>query len=202
MQDEGSPPQVRGKRTGIALIFVCSGITPAGAGKTQSLYIFPNLLQDHPRRCGENRSKEQKSAKYVGSPPQVRGKPLWQFPRNSLDRITPAGAGKTQTQPNYFEKKKDHPRRCGENRQRHGGTGRYTGSPPQVRGKRAILPPNAKNFRITPAGAGKTTPILLLCACHSDHPRRCGENSVISPQILSFPGSPPQVRGKLNYGNL
>ena len=51
---KGSPPQVRGKpernisgRSGF-------GITPAGAGKTLSLFFPPQLRQDHPRRCGEN----------------------------------------------------------------------------------------------------------------------------------------------------
>ena len=50
----GSPPQVRGKRFIIRCGKVTTRITPAGAGKTHSLYTFRNLLQDHPRRCGEN----------------------------------------------------------------------------------------------------------------------------------------------------
>ncbi len=71
---QGSPPQVRGKpernisgRSGF-------GITPAGAGKTLSLFFPPQLRQDHPRRCGENRIFNFLFCHRYGSPPQVRGK--------------------------------------------------------------------------------------------------------------------------------
>ena len=50
----GSPPQVRGKQgTDIPLIETLR-ITPAGAGKTYLKISFLSVLQDHPRRCGEN----------------------------------------------------------------------------------------------------------------------------------------------------
>ena len=92
----------------------------------------------------------------MGSPPQVRGK-LY----NSVDsifryRITPAGAGKTFQILSLIIRKKDHPRRCGENGLHATTFAEVSGSPPQVRGKlfrqyKALLP-----YRITPAGAGKT----------------------------------------------
>ena len=50
----GSPPQVRGKPRAAILRALASGITPAGAGKTQ--------IQTTDRGKGQ------------GSPPQVRGK--------------------------------------------------------------------------------------------------------------------------------
>ena len=70
-------------------------ITPAGAGKTITLY--------------------SRKANHVGSPPQVRGK----LHRPAIEihkvRITPAGAGKTGTSKILDCIMKDHPRRCGEN---------------------------------------------------------------------------------------
>ena len=54
----------------------------------------------------------------MGSPPQVRGK---QTERNEMDtsrRITPAGAGKTEIQYMLDREIKDHPRRCGENKEK------------------------------------------------------------------------------------
>ena len=51
--------------------------------------------------------------------------------------------------------------------------------------------------RITPAGAGKTTFALSTQNVIPDHPRRCGENHALYVSRLPYPGSPPQVRGKL-----
>ena len=50
----GSPPQVRGKHSSKNVSMLLMRITPAGAGKTLSLFFPPQLRQDHPRRCGEN----------------------------------------------------------------------------------------------------------------------------------------------------
>ena len=92
---EGSPPQVRGKQ----LVTRCNDkvprITPAGAGKTYLKISFLSVLQDHPRRCGENAKNEPKQAHAVGSPPQVRGKLEFETRLPFESGITPAGAGKT-----------------------------------------------------------------------------------------------------------
>ena len=53
-------------------------------------------------------------------------------------------------------------------------------------------------YRITPAGAGKTVLSKDGENKHQDHPRRCGENSVLVEPLGCLPGSPPQVRGKLH----
>ena len=134
--------------------------------------------------------------KKMGSPPQVRGKPNTKTIPGGRDRITPAGAGKTRTLQPSRQRLEDHPRRCGENSCSLSVPCVVAGSPPQVRGKPAssyvmFLPP-----RITPAGAGKT-PIGGACGLSvRDHPRRCGENSVLIEPLGCLPGSPPQVRGK------
>ena len=91
----GSPPQVRGKPPDFLLIFQNLGITPAGAGKTQSGFMTQDEVRDHPRRCGENRETEAESLQPTGSPPQVRGKLPVILPLTFGGRITPAGAGKT-----------------------------------------------------------------------------------------------------------
>ena len=53
----GSPPQVRGKRRLRLRLYPHARITPAGAGKTRSIYGRGLQRRDHPRRCGENNSK-------------------------------------------------------------------------------------------------------------------------------------------------
>ena len=93
----GSPPQVRGKPLQGLSVFRARRITPAGAGKTSFPAKDTARLQDHPRRCGENRTDCYDVRLRKGSPPQVRGKLSSLFALSILDRITPAGAGKTKT---------------------------------------------------------------------------------------------------------
>ena len=50
--------------------------------------------------------------------------------------------------------------------------------------------------RITPACAGKTGTIDILCNFKQDHPRVCGENLQGGILVDSPEGSPPRVRGK------
>ena len=75
IDDEGSPPQVRGKQIRTAADWYEVRITPAGAGKTCGDDSSCGLHWDHPRRCGENREVCIGIKHYNGSPPQVRGKP-------------------------------------------------------------------------------------------------------------------------------
>ena len=116
----------------------------------------------------------------------------------ALNRITPAGAGKTQLFNNINIDIKDHPRRCGENRKMRPKTKKQKGSPPQVRGKHNPIKQAQKKIRITPAGAGKTQFLMLAPRRDQDHPRRCGENYQPVSRKGDCEGSPPQVRGKLS----
>ena len=53
----GSPPQVRGKPENPGAVDWNTRITPAGAGKTFWKVNGYGNLEDHPRRCGENRGR-------------------------------------------------------------------------------------------------------------------------------------------------
>ena len=95
LHHQGSPPQVRGKLKKGVLSLGETRITPAGAGKTFTVFYMRILIQDHPRRCGENNNHQTLKHGERGSPPQVRGKPsVGSFP---------------------VSLSVDHPRRCGEN---------------------------------------------------------------------------------------
>ncbi len=72
------------------------------------------------------------------------------------------------------------------------------GSPPQVRGKPKNHPIPMERRRITPAGAGKTIIYHRMHSESRDHPRRCGENQMLTTAATVSTGSPPQVRGKQN----
>ena len=169
----GSPPRMRGKlgkRIGNA------GITPAGAGKT--CYSSSN-----PRYRDE-------------SPPQVRGKRAAEFRHGGKAGITPAGAGKTHSTFTDLLQKRDHPRRCGENRAFAKLITNIRGSPPQVRGKPTCARGGLDRVRITPADAGKTSSMSLTSTPAEDHPRGCGENTSCPCMGTSTLGSPPRMRGK------
>ena len=195
----GSPPQVRGKLKHNIAKRILSGITPAGAGKTSRRKVERMIVEDHPRRCGENFRDKRKDPDKLGSPPQVRGKRTYPKAFAAGAGITPAGAGKTKRRKQKRTLSWDHPRRCGENAGQNPNIVRHLGSPPQVRGKRASGGAESPRKRITPAGAGKTHRAIHYPRSGRDHPRRCGENSGGVSARHTRLGSPPQVRGKLTY---
>ena len=170
---------MRGKERRPPAQHIFVGITPAGAGKRDSLLFFRRAVWDHPRRCGEKQQCSSGHVQTEGSPPQVRGKEFPSSPALLSNRITPAGAGKSRSKYARNLITRDHPRRCGE-KTIHGRSWRSTpGSPPQVRGKGIVNDFALALFGITPAGAGKRP----ACRSHQtktgDHPRRCGEKLIL-----------------------
>ena len=91
--------------------------------------------------------------------------------------IIPACAGNTDARRLHLQRRRDHPRVCGE----HAGKGltlsNYTGSSPRVRGTRR--------------------PRARARASSRDHPRVCGEHSPQRSQVYFVMGSSPRVRGTL-----
>ena len=91
---------------------------------------------------------------------------------------------------------RDHPRVGGEKLTSLSNRGTLLGSPPRGRGKDSAkrLPP--RQWRITPAWAGKS----LLSCCHFpdtwDHPRVGGEKVRDTKAGSHAQGSPPRGRGK------
>ena len=152
----GSPPRMRGKPHGRPNPKATVRITPAHAGKTNCGNDSTCGLQDHPRACGEN------------------------APSCVIDalatRITPAHAGKTHLCRLQNRCNKDHPRACGENILHSLYIFPNLGSLPRMRGKLLYIFIALSAFGITPAHAGKTTPLDFAYPCTLDHPRACGEN--------------------------
>ena len=137
LQCVGSPPRVRGKRPDESARRRELRITPACAGKTTTFFRFWLTTTDHPRVCGENHFFAAFVGYGLGSPPRVRGKPVYQRVDSVSGRITPACAGKTTPSCTPACAGSDHPRVCGENalptKTRIWGSG----SPPRVRGKQS-----------------------------------------------------------------
>ena len=193
----GSPPRVRGKVSFLRYSRLEMRITPACAGK--SLIRSPSIfsLPDHPRVCGEKSFAAWQDLGHSQSPPRVRGKASRDSPRARDGRITPACAGKRCLWKAQKRAPRDHPRVCGEKPFRGWTTQRGIGSPPRVRGKVFCSVARSGTFAITPACAGKSKPRFSTRERWEDHPRVCGEKSMISQVTPSGTGSPPRVRGKV-----
>ena len=66
-----------------------------------------------------------------------------------------------------------------------------------MRGKAQWLKDKVSGFGITPAYAGKRGVCDMILYVWQDHPRLCGEKSMVSVVLLSPSGSPPPMRGKV-----
>ena len=94
----GSPPPMRGKAWNSMCFFVFSRITPAYAGKSQAVPAAFPRRGDHPRLCGEKWCDHTATEWNPGSPPPMRGKVQQMLKTSQYERITPAYAGKSDTQ--------------------------------------------------------------------------------------------------------
>mgnify|MGYP005821478899 CR=1 FL=1 len=90
----------------------------------------------------------------------------------------------------------DHPRSRGENPIRMAMSCGRTGSPPLARGKPLAMYLDGVTVGITPARAGKTSPLTTGPPRAADHPRSRGENASGSGPDRRAGGSPPLARGK------
>ena len=71
-----------------------------------------------------------------------------------------------------------------------------TGSPPPMRGKDTLRTCDCAAIGITPAYAGKSLFCTCIQMCSEDHPRLCGEKSMVEAILCFLSGSPPPMRGK------
>ncbi len=151
-------------------------ITPAHAGKSCHPVSAAPLCKDHPRPCGEKRTRSTRSCWPTGSPPPMRGKVRAPVAIMFDPGITPAHAGKSQP--------------C----RRHAACRR--GSPPPMRGKAGRMSQAPSESGITPAHAGKSSFSAFSPGQGRDHPRPCGEKSTAITAGAPQQGSPPPMRGK------
>ena len=91
--DTGSPPRVRGTARTLLLAPKSWRITPACAGNSLLRCGSSAFARDHPRVCGEQRTKIFQRVIRAGSPPRVRGTGNTLVRPSGQGRITPACAG-------------------------------------------------------------------------------------------------------------
>ena len=175
----GSPPRMRGKASGPSERRACVRITPAYAGK-RLLGRLPGMGgPDHPRACGEKDLSEAGADELGGSPPRMRGKVNFPAQVRPFHGITPAHAEKRRSKPTSWTCPGDHPRVCGEKYFRPRWLPCTVGSPPRMRGKVIAAAEGARTRRITPVYAGKRGRCPRPVGRRWDHPRVCGEKTVL-----------------------
>ena len=74
MNNQGSPPPMRGKENPVTLEKIPLRITPAYAGKSRDSGVVVAVIRDHPRLCGEKFRIHLFITCQPGSPPPMRGK--------------------------------------------------------------------------------------------------------------------------------
>ena len=134
-----------------------------------------------------------------GSPPRVRGTATRASQKRSTVRITPACAGNSCPHCIYLPLRQDHPRVCGEQLYSRFANITGIGSPPRVRGTEAVLHGSESIRGITPACAGNRFGDHAVKQSCQDHPRVCGEQLDEDVENVKITGSPPRVRGTVEW---
>ena len=116
-----------------------------------------------------------------------------------MDRITPAYAGKRSCARCGILIFRDHPRLCGEKIVLHWEKSITIGSPPPMRGKARKFHFTTSSSGITPAYAGKRSKFPSDYNDARDHPRLCGEKHNARTNRTGHVGSPPPMRGKVEW---
>ncbi len=153
---EGSPPRVRELQQKFTPYIVKKRITPACARITMFQTVWLCSQRDHPRVCGNYRTRLLLSFRRSGSPPRVRELQLICDLAETYHRITPACAGITPSRVRLSRCVGDHPRVCGNYMITLRVIAIALGSPPRVR--ELLKAEDLANYQpgITPACAGIT----------------------------------------------
>ena len=112
--------------------------------------------------------------------------------------IIPAHAGNTFPVFARRVHRRDHPRACGEHKITAGGASMEAGSSPRMRGTLSRAVNRVYGGGIIPAHAGNTLTSSSTVSVCWDHPRACGEHSIVGMSGVRARGSSPRMRGTLN----
>ena len=105
-------------------------------GKDGKFIRINESTEDHPRVCGEKMFGKNSNIQDVGSPPRMRGKGAGSETYWAHVRITPAYAGKRDSDLSVLLELEDHPRVCGEKQRIRVHQGYEVGITPAYAGKR------------------------------------------------------------------
>ena len=170
-------------------------IIPAYAGNASTSTCCRVTSPDHPRVCGECTIHSVGPCFSIGSSPRMRGMRGCGPQLRRRGRIIPAYAGNALPPARRWPPPTDHPRVCGECRQRLLQVDWRVGSSPRMRGMLVRLCHQLPRHRIIPAYAGNATKPDRSPTHPTDHPRVCGECPAAAAPAKLRCGSSPRMRG-------
>ena len=191
----GSSPRVRGAGLLRAEHASREGIIPARAGSSPVAVVGADVALDHPRACGEQPVQVMACGEILGSSPRVRGAVGEDHLAAALHGIIPARAGSSSRRTHGSATTEDHPRACGEQAHEVCGLAFAPGSSPRVRGAVDKQIERETICGIIPARAGSSSGCCRRRRRSPDHPRACGEQSILKRYKNRCIGSSPRVRG-------
>ncbi len=153
------------------------------------------MTRDHPRACGEHVTVPQDAILTAGSSPRLRGTLVAYADFAAEHGIIPALAGNTCRPATRRHRSWDHPRACGEHRDRRPLLEHVRGSSPRLRGTRRYSLAGRLQHGIIPALAGNTCSPANHAGASRDHPRACGEHYCFRGAWEPYQGSSPRLRG-------
>ena len=136
-----------------------------------------------------------------GSSPRMRGAAMGISLDEVCRRIIPAHAGSRCCRRLRLSSGWDHPRACGEQLDGLAALTMDSGSSPRMRGADGASGFHAAADRIIPAHAGSRSTSGHLLARPGDHPRACGEQSLVYCCRAITDGSSPRMRGAASGGH-
>ena len=192
----GSPPRVRSRHGLEVQSHADGGITSACAEQTHPSQYSPNVMRDHLRVCGADRSFSFTDVDRLGSPPRVRSRRLPCGLMHLCRGITSACAEQTTPGSAKVSVTWDHLRVCGADMVAISLGVTVRGSPPRVRSRRRSHRLCERWPGITSACAEQTTGISCPCRVDRDHLRVCGADHRLGLITARNGGSPPRVRSR------
>ena len=192
----GLPPRGRGRERHVVGNTDKLGITPAWAGKRIFSALGRMAVGDYPRVGGEELRGLFRGQEAKGLPPRGRGRGIILLTHETLERITPAWAGKSSWLMWLHGFAKDYPRVGGEENPNLFEFLHDKGLPPRGRGRGDLRGSGGSYRGITPAWAGKRHTAASAAARWRDYPRVGGEEMCRTTPARGRRGLPPRGRGR------
>ena len=172
------------------------GITSACAEQTACTSCRWCPTRDHLRVCGADEECLARPRATSGSPPRVRGRPIFEPSHRVAARITSACAEQTCVVDIALLLYWDHLRVCGADMASLLAGLSQRGSPPRVRSRRNTESISHVKTGITSACAEQTGEVTGNHRQVEDHLRVCGADPLFSFLSMLKMGSPPRVRSR------
>ena len=192
----GSPPRVRSRLPVGHGACVLGGITSACAEQTILRRSGWLGWGDHLRVCGADYFRKLARLTLSGSPPRVRSRHSGYLQHVWFGGITSACAEQTSISRLAGSSIRDHLRVCGADKRMRMACLIGLGSPPRVRSRLRLEPPDRLCDGITSACAEQTAVAVTGITVFGDHLRVCGADEVDLFEAMCHQGSPPRVRSR------